>query len=162
VSQGLSKMPSGLPISRKSPARSSETSEPNARIKLRGPVGREFCYPRSPPHLALIADRLAWRTNEWARILAYVTGTVDQELLARNEYLFTENSILRAQSKGRLRLSDVGRATLGEIRHRLGRKVLGEVANVARPNTILAWYRKLVARKFDCSKARRGPADLGR
>ena len=24
---------------------------------------------------------------EWARILAYVTGTVDQELLARNEYL---------------------------------------------------------------------------
>ena len=24
---------------------------------------------------------------DWARILAYVTGTVDQELLARNEYL---------------------------------------------------------------------------
>ena len=23
---------------------------------------------------------------DWARILAYVTGTVDQELLARNEY----------------------------------------------------------------------------
>jgi len=31
------------------------------------------------------------------------------------------------------------------------------VANVARPDTILAWYRKLVARKFDGSKARRGP-----
>jgi hypothetical protein len=30
-------------------------------------------------------------------------------------------------------------ATLGEIGHRLGRKVLGEVANVARPDTILAW-----------------------
>jgi hypothetical protein len=37
-------------------------------------------------------------------------------------------------------------ATLGEIGHRLGRKVLGEVANMARPDTILAWYRKLVAR----------------
>jgi putative transposase len=36
-------------------------------------------------------------------------------------------------------------------------KVLGEVANVARPETILAWYRKLVARKFDGSKARRSP-----
>ena len=24
---------------------------------------------------------------DWARILAYVTGTVDQELLGRNEYL---------------------------------------------------------------------------
>jgi hypothetical protein len=39
----------------------------------------------------------------------------------------------------------------------LGRKVLGEVATVARPDTILAWYRKLVARKFDGSKARQGP-----
>jgi hypothetical protein len=93
----------------------------------------------------------------WARILAYVTGTVDQELLARNEYLVTENRILRGQLKGRLQLSDGERATLGEIGHRLGRKVLGEVANVARPDTILAWYRKLVARKFDGSKARRGP-----
>jgi Homeodomain-like domain len=41
--------------------------------------------------------------------------------------------------------------------HRLGRKVLAEVANVARPDRILAWYRKLVARKFDGSKARRSP-----
>ena len=94
---------------------------------------------------------------DWARILAYVTGTVDQELLARNEYLAAENRILKAQLKGRLRLSDAERATLGEIGHRLGRRILSEVANVARPDTILAWYRKLVARKFDGSKARRGP-----
>ena len=33
---------------------------------------------------------------EWARILAYVTGTVDQELLARNEYLAAENRIMKA------------------------------------------------------------------
>src|SRR6202043_333951 len=59
--------------------------------------------------------------------------------------------------KGRLKLSDAERATLGEIGYRLSRRVLGEVANVARPDTILAWYRKLVARKFDGSKARRGP-----
>ena len=64
---------------------------------------------------------------ELARILAYVTGTVDQELLARNEYLAAENRILKAQLKGRLKLSDAERATLGEIGHRLGRKVLGEV-----------------------------------
>jgi hypothetical protein len=38
----------------------------------------------------------------WARILAYVTGTVDRELLARNEYLATENRILKDQLKGRL------------------------------------------------------------
>src|SRR6202521_5961553 len=94
---------------------------------------------------------------QWARILAFVTGTVDQELLLRNEYLAAENRILKAQLKGRLKLSDAERASLGEIGHRLGRKVLGEVATVARPDTILAWYRKLVARKFDGSKARQGP-----
>ncbi len=93
---------------------------------------------------------------DWARLLAYVTGMVDQELLARNEYLAAENRILKAQLEGRLRLSDAERATLGEIGHRLGRKILGELASVARPDTILAWYRKLVARKFDGSKTRRG------
>ena len=93
----------------------------------------------------------------WARILAYVTGTVDQELLLRNEYLAAENRILKAKLKGRVRFSDAERARLGEIGHRLGRRVLGEVATVARPDTILAWYRKLVACKFDGSKARRTP-----
>jgi len=37
---------------------------------------------------------------EWARILAYITGTVDQELLLRNEYLVAENRILKAKLKG--------------------------------------------------------------
>jgi hypothetical protein len=41
--------------------------------------------------------------------------------------------------------------------HRLSRKVLAEVATVARPDTILGWYRKLVARKFSGSQARQGP-----
>jgi hypothetical protein len=45
-----------------------------------------------------------------ARILACVTGTVDQELLARNEYLVDENRILKAQLKGRLKLSDAERS----------------------------------------------------
>jgi hypothetical protein len=68
---------------------------------------------------------------EWARLLAYITGTVDQELLLRNEYLAAENRILKAQLQGRLRLSEAERGTLGEIGHRLGRKALGEVATPA-------------------------------
>jgi putative transposase len=47
--------------------------------------------------------------------------------------------------------------TLGEIGHRLGRKALSEVATAALPDTILKWYRRLVARKFDGSSARRAP-----
>jgi len=52
---------------------------------------------------------------DWARVLAYVTGAVDQELLARNEYLAAENRILKAQLKGRLKLSDAERATLARL-----------------------------------------------
>jgi hypothetical protein len=74
---------------------------------------------------------------EWARFLAYITGTVDRELLLRNEYLAGENRILKAQVRGRLCLSNADRATLGEIGHRLGRKALGEVVNAGLPDTIL-------------------------
>ena len=91
---------------------------------------------------------------EWARILAYISGTMDQELLLRNEYLAAENQILRGQLKGRPKLSEAGRAKLGEIGRRLGRKALGDVATAALPDTILGWYRMLVARKFDGSKHR--------
>ena len=66
---------------------------------------------------------------DWARILAFVTGSVDQELLARIEYLAAENRILKAQLKGRLKLSDAERATLAELGHRLGRKALAEVTS---------------------------------
>src|SRR5512139_4274784 len=52
---------------------------------------------------------------DWARMLAYVTGTVDQELLTRNEYLAAENRIIKAQLKGRLKLSDAERVALGEM-----------------------------------------------
>src|ERR671932_1240517 len=48
----------------------------------------------------------------WKTLLAYITGTVDQELLPRNEDLVTENRILRNQIKGHLRLSDGERKAL--------------------------------------------------
>jgi putative transposase len=64
---------------------------------------------------------------------------------------------MKAQLKGRLKLSDTEREALGEIGHRLGRKAPASVATIAQPDTMLGWYRKLVACKFDGSKARRGP-----
>ena len=72
----------------------------------------------------------------------------NEELLLRNEYLAAENRILKAQIKGRLLLSEEEKATLAEIAHRLGRKALEEVAATAKPDTILGWYRKLIAKKF--------------
>ena len=87
-------------------------------------------------------------------MLAYVTGSVDEELLARNEYLVTENRILRNQIQGRIRLSDPERISLAEIAKRVGRKALAEVVQIVLPETILAWHRRLIAKKFDGSKNR--------
>jgi hypothetical protein len=68
----------------------------------------------------------------------YITGTVDQELLLRNEYLVTENRILRNQITGRVQLTDGERKTLAEIGQKLGKQALKAIATVVTPDTILA------------------------
>jgi hypothetical protein len=83
--------------------------------------------------------------------------TVDQELLLRNEYLGTENRLLRKQLPGRVRLSDGERQSLAEIGKKLGTQALQEVATIVIPDTILAWHRKLVTQKFDGSRQRKAP-----
>jgi putative transposase len=97
------------------------------------------------------------RRMDWKTLLAYITGTVDQELLVRNQYLVTENRILRHQIQGRVRLSDGERKALAELGQKLGKHALEAVANIVTPDTILAWHRKLVAQKFDGSPLRKAP-----
>jgi hypothetical protein len=46
----------------------------------------------------------------WTRLLAFVAGLINQELLLRNEYLLAENRVLRAHLASRLRLTDPERA----------------------------------------------------
>src|SRR5215510_233039 len=92
--------------------------------------------------------------NKWARLLAYVTGLVNQELLLQNEYLTAENRILKAHLQAGFRLTDDERTTLAEIGKRLGRKALQKVVGIAKPDTLYAWYRRLIAHKFDGSKQR--------
>ena len=50
---------------------------------------------------------------DWTKLLAYISGSVDEELLPRNEYLLAENRVLRAKIQGLLitdgrRAKDVG------------------------------------------------------
>ena len=77
---------------------------------------------------------------DWRKVLACITGAVDEALLLCNEYLAAENWILMEQLQGRLRLTAPQRITLAEIGSRLGRKALADVANIVKPETILAWY----------------------
>jgi len=95
--------------------------------------------------------------RDWKTLLAYITGSVDQELLLRNEYLVTENRILRNQITGRIRLNDGERKALADIGQKLGKQALKDVAKIVKPDTILGWHRTLVAQKFDGSQQRQAP-----
>jgi putative transposase len=92
---------------------------------------------------------------DWRKLLAYITGSVDQELLLRNEYLVTGNRMLHSQIKGRVHLSDGERKTLAEIGKKPGKQALAVVTTIVKPETILAWHRRYVAKRFDGSKQRK-------
>ena len=84
-----------------------------------------------------------------------VAGWVGRRQQAVIAYLLEENAVLREQLGGRrLRLSDSQRRRLAVKGRPLGRKVLSEIAGIVTPDTILRWYRQLVARKYDGSTRR--------
>src|SRR5256712_9327566 len=135
-----------------------ELAFPREVTPLPSPVLRlVFRFPLTHTQRQEGRQRLRGKAMDWKHLLAYITGTVDQELLLRNEYLVTENRILRNQIKGRVRLSNGERKTLAEIGQKLGKQALEEVAKIVKPDTILAWHRKLVAQKFDGSQQRKAP-----
>jgi putative transposase len=70
-------------------------------------------------------------------------------------YLIEENRVLKAHLGGRrLRLTDTDRCRLAALAYPLGRTRLQEVATLVTPDTLLRWYRQLMARKFDGSQHR--------
>src|SRR5262249_35935411 len=64
-------------------------------------------------------------------------------------YLKEENRALRDQLGTRVRLTDSERRRLARLGKALGRKTLQQVASIASPETILRWYRELVAGRYD-------------
>ena len=90
----------------------------------------------------------------WKRMLAYITGSVNEELLCRIEYLLEENRVLRNQIQKRILLTDHERRTLAERAIVLG-KLMADTVTIVKPETILKWHRRLVAQKFDGSRFRK-------
>jgi putative transposase len=89
--------------------------------------------------------------------ISAVAGWINRGQQQVIEYLVEENRVLREQLGGRrLRLTDAQRRRLAVRAKALGRKALMGVACIVTPDTLLRWYRKLVARKYDGSR-RRGP-----
>jgi Family of unknown function (DUF5372) len=109
------------------------------------------CRVTSSPYSALLSGTILWGSraptaDRWAEganlWIGHAFWPISPRPWTRNCFCATNTwlpkiGILKAQLQGRLRLSDTGRVTLGEIGHRLGRKALGEVATAALPDTIL-------------------------
>ncbi len=89
-------------------------------------------------------------------LLLMFAGWANRRQLDVLEYLKEENRVLREQLHGRpLRFTNAQRLRLAAKGRVLGRRVLVQVAGLVTPDTILRWYRELIAKKYDGS-ARRG------
>src|SRR5262249_33423495 len=83
-------------------------------------------------------------------------GWVNRQQQAMIDYLLEENRVSRtAQGSRRLRFTDAEPRRVAVKGKVLGRRRLGAVAGIVTPDTILRWYRRLVATKYDGSNVRR-------
>ena len=91
-------------------------------------------------------------------MVAMLCGWLQREQQDVIAFLREENRVLKARLEGkRLRLNDSERQRLAELGHRLGRRLLGDIATIVTPDTILRWHRELVARKWTYGGGRGRP-----
>src|SRR5260370_17960154 len=88
-------------------------------------------------------------------LLLLFAGWVNRRQLAIIDYLKEENRVLREQLQGRrLHFTDDQRRRLAVRGKALGRQLLRDLSSLVTPDTILRWYRQLVAAKYDGSASR--------
>jgi len=88
-------------------------------------------------------------------LVVSIAGWLNQHQHHLIEYLIEENRVLRDQiGKRRMRFNDTQRCRLAAEAKKVGRKVLAQIATIVTPETLLAWHRKLIAKKYDGSPYR--------
>src|SRR5690606_33710912 len=93
-------------------------------------------------------------------IVAMLAYALNERMARRLDYLKEENRVLKealqaATGKARVPLTDEQRRRLATKGKTLTPAEREECCQIVRPSTILAWFRKLVARKYDSSQVRR-------
>ena len=92
----------------------------------------------------------------WQLFIVTFAGCVNRHQQKVIDYVVDENRVLKRQLRWRrLRLTDDERRRLAAKGKALGRKILKEVATIVTPDTILAWYRRFIARRWDYSSRRK-------
>jgi transposase InsO family protein len=115
---------------------------PLVTLELETPLGHASSMDTLPPPLAFL--------------ILLCSGWVNRQQQAVIDYLLEENRVLRAaHAPRRFRLTDDQRGRLAVKGQVLGRRRLAAVAGIVTPDTILRWYRRFVAQKYDGSNQRR-------
>jgi hypothetical protein len=92
----------------------------------------------------------------WKKLLACVTGQIDEALRQKLEFVLEENRVYRAllaRHSPHWRLQDAERKVLAEKGKSLG-KLLADVITMVQPEILLKGHRQLVAQKWDFSSRR--------
>ena len=94
-------------------------------------------------------------------LLVALAGGINQQQRDVIDHLREENRVLRQQlGHRRVQFTDDQRVRLAAKAKKIGRRVLTEIGTLVTPDTLLAWHRQLIARKYD-SHPRRGPGRPG-
>src|SRR5262249_15544603 len=90
-------------------------------------------------------------------LVVALAGWINQHQREVIDYLQAENRVrLEQLGPRRLRFTDDQRIRLAAKAKLLLRRVLQEIATLVSPDTLLAWHRHLIARKYD-GRQQRGP-----
>jgi transposase InsO family protein len=90
-------------------------------------------------------------------LLLMFVGWINRQQLQAIDYLQAENRLLKARlGNRRLRFTDAERRWLARKAHAVGRRALSDLETLVTPDTLLKWYRRLVAHKWNYTH-RRGP-----
>ena len=146
-----------VPRTRSDPVMSQQSDRPPSEADCDGgldQIGRAK-PPISPASGSL--DAMPSLSHPLQFVLVALAGWMNQQQRDVIDYLQEENRVLREQlGPRRLRFTDDQRRRLAAKARTLGRRVLRDMATIVTPDTLLAWHRALIAKKYDGS-TRRGP-----
>ena len=126
-------------------------------LALRGPIPYLVVFKNWKVSRSLVEREIGTDYDFWMQsvldpfqfVVIAIAGWMNQHQYHVIE-LMEENRVLREQIGGRrIRFSDDQRRRLAAKAKRLGRKLLEQVAPIVTPETLLAWHRKLIAKKYD-------------
>jgi len=93
----------------------------------------------------------------WITLVTYLAYCIDKELYKAIDYLKEQVCVLIEQQEKdkRILLNNTQRRKLAAKAKKLTRKLLEETSVLFTADTVIGWYRKLIAEKYDGSKNRK-------